>query len=251
MYTRCPGCHTVYQLNAALLASGAGRYRCGQCGKEGNALECLFDEWPEPGATEPAIDSLQTQQLSLNLDATARSLRDPAATEPPEPIPIAMPPGRAGRGTWLRPAWAIGLALILLIIAIQWLRFLNEPLSAQSRSADEQRGMAAGAEQPPGGSGWIHLVSRELRSHPTLPGTLQLTATIVNRADGPQPYPLISVTLLDAAGQPVHRQRFAPADYLPEGAADEDGMAPEAYLPLTLEFDDPGRQAVGFELEFE
>ena len=110
---------------------------------------------------------------------------------------------------------------------------------------------ASGAERPTGNFEWIHLVSRELRSHPTLPGTLQLTATIVNRAERPQPYPLISLKLLDAAGQPVHQQYFAPADYLPAGAGGEDGMAPEAYLPLTLEFDDPGLQAVGFELEFE
>ena len=43
MYTRCPGCHTVHPVNAALLASGGGRYRCGKCNKVNNALEALFD----------------------------------------------------------------------------------------------------------------------------------------------------------------------------------------------------------------
>jgi len=28
-------------------------------------------------------------------------------------------------------------------------------------------------------------------------------------------------------------------------------MAPQAYLPLTLELPDPGLQAVGFELQFQ
>jgi hypothetical protein len=101
----------------------------------------------------------------------------------------------------------------------------------------------------------IHLVSRELRSHPSQPGRLRLSATIVNRAPRAQPWPDLEVTLLDAAGQAVTQQRFSPEDYLardslPDSAAAGKGMAPQAYLPLVLELEDPGRQAVGFELEF-
>ena len=96
----------------------------------------------------------------------------------------------------------------------------------------------------------IHLVSRELRSHPTVPGQLRLSATIVNRAARAQPWPDLEITLLDAAGQQVARVRFSPADYLSSGSAVEAGMTPQAYLPLVLDLDDPGRQAVGFELEF-
>jgi hypothetical protein len=96
----------------------------------------------------------------------------------------------------------------------------------------------------------IHLVNRELRSHPIIPGRLRLSATIVNRAQRSQPYPDIEVALLDSAGQVVLRERFTPSDYLAAGSAADGGMTPQAYLPLTLELADPGAQAVGFELQF-
>ena len=54
MFTRCPGCHTVHPVNAALLARGGGRYRCGKCNRAGNALDALFDDWPEAGEAPPA-----------------------------------------------------------------------------------------------------------------------------------------------------------------------------------------------------
>ena len=89
-----------------------------------------------------------------------------------------------------------------------------------------------------------------MRTHPSLPGILQLTATIVNRAPRVQPYPDLEVILLDASGQPINESRFAPSDYLAEGTAADSGMTPQAYLPLVLELPDPGNEAVGFELNF-
>ena len=43
---------------------------------------------------------------------------------------------------------------------------------------------------------------------------------------------------------------FSPPDYLAEGASRDSGMTPQAYLPLVLDLPDPGREAVGFELNF-
>jgi len=97
----------------------------------------------------------------------------------------------------------------------------------------------------------IHLVNRELRSHPTLPGHLRLGATIVNRAPQAQPYPDIAVSLLDSAGRVVSRQRFTASDYLAGNPGSDARMQPQAYLPLVLDLDDPGTRAVGFELQFE
>ena len=97
---------------------------------------------------------------------------------------------------------------------------------------------------------YIHLVSRDLRTHPTRPGALQLSATIVNRAARTQPYPVLEVSLLDASGDELARRRFEPQDYLARGIPSDSGMTPQAYLPLVLDLDDPGAQAVGFEINF-
>jgi hypothetical protein len=96
----------------------------------------------------------------------------------------------------------------------------------------------------------IQLVGRELTSHPVQADTLRLTATIVNRAPEIQPYPDLEVILMDAGGQVVSRLRLSPSDYLAEGSSKDSGMTPQAYLPLVLDLPDPGREAVGFELNF-
>ena len=96
----------------------------------------------------------------------------------------------------------------------------------------------------------IELVSRDMRSHPVQPGVLRLSATIVNRASRAQAYPRLEVIMTDAAGQTLVKQNFDPETYLARDADIEAGMSPEAYLPVTLDLDDPGDQAVGFELHF-
>ena len=167
--------------------------------------------------------------------------------------PAAALAGRPAARVLLRTAWITGAVLILVVIAWQWAEFRGEPLlqKAGLESAIQRLGLEApSAEQPFRDLESIHLLSRELRSHPVVPGRLRLSATIVNTAQRSQPYPDIEVALLDPAGQVVLRERFTPSDYLAAGSARDSGMTPQAYLPLTLELADPGAQAVGFELEF-
>jgi predicted Zn finger-like uncharacterized protein len=252
VYTRCPGCHTVHPVNAALLASGAGRYRCGKCNKLNNALESLFDEWPRAGARAPAADDIPVLGLSLDLERAAQSSQVGAAEGADVELEAAQT-GRPAARALLRAAWITAAVLILLAIAWQWAEFRSEPLlqNAAVESAEQRLGLKAQPpEQPFRDLESIHLVNRELRSHPAVPGRLRLSATIVNRAQQNQPYPEIEVALLDSSGQVVLRERFAPSDYLAAGSANDGGMAPQAYLPLTLELADPGAQAVGFELQF-
>ena len=63
-------------------------------------------------------------------------------------------------------------------------------------------------------------------------------------------HPKIEVTLFGAGGERVSSVRFEPEDYLAAGSDHRRGMTPQAYLPLTLDFDDPGSTAVGFEIDF-
>jgi predicted Zn finger-like uncharacterized protein len=266
VFTRCPGCHTVHPVNAALLASGGGRYRCGKCNKVSNALDALFDAWPAAGARAPVVGQLPVLGLSLDLQAAARSRRSAEGSGEGQSDGQAADEAweeRRGAGPrWLvRLTWITAALVLAVAVAFQVAEFQGEPLleRASVRSAMERLGL----REPPAAAPFrdlerIHVVSRELRSHPTLPGRLRLSATIVNRAAQPQPWPDLEITLLDAAGQQVTRKRFSPADYLAKGSAAgraagraaDGGMAPQAYLPLVLDLDDPGRLAVGFELEF-
>lgn len=253
MFTRCKGCHTVHPVNARLLAQGNGQYRCGKCKKPGNALECLFDEWPAAGTRPPPTGAVPVLGLPLDLqDAEKTRLNPEEALLAGEADEESAQTGRPGR-IWLRATW-ITLAIALAIITTFKLAdFYEQPLLELPavQTAIVRLGIKdAPAEQPFRDLQQIHLVSRELRTHPSRPGILQLTATIVNRAPRVQPYPDLEVILLDASGQPINETRFTPSDYLAEGTATDPGMTPQAYLPLVLELPDPGNEAVGFELNF-
>jgi predicted Zn finger-like uncharacterized protein len=244
MYTRCKGCHTVHPVNASLLATAGGKFRCGKCKKTGNALEALFDEWPQAGDRPTAPGPIP--DLGLTIDLAGAKASQSGEDESAENEP-------AGRKSLMRFAWVTMALVVIIAVTIKLADYFDQPLlevpAIQSaanwlgfqapRSAEVFRDLAQ-----------IHLVNRDLRSHPFEADMLQLTATIVNRASTPQPYPDLEIILLDASGQPVSRSLFRPADYLAEDASTTGGMTPQAYLPLVLDLPDPGQVAVGFELNF-
>jgi hypothetical protein len=191
--------------------------------------------------------------MPLDLERAAQSRMTPdeaALTGEGAPEPAASVPPRR----WpLRAAWVFAAMVLAVIIAFKLAEFNGHPLLEPS---DVQSTLTwLGLREPEAAEPFrdleqIQLVSRELRGHPTQPGMLQLNATIVNLATRSQPYPVLEVTLLDAAGLPLAQQRFDPSDYLAEGADKAADMTPQAYLPLTLDLADPGAPAVGFELQF-
>jgi predicted Zn finger-like uncharacterized protein len=249
MFTRCNGCHTVHPLNAAILAGAGGRYRCSKCNKVNQALDNLFDNWPEPGDKPPAVGELPVLGATLDLDAAVRTRREP------------LEAGLSGEGEeiehgnshWLRFSW-IALGVVALAFALFWLAdFYGNPIS--ERPVVRKALMKIGLVDTPRQRVFrdlerIHLVNRELRAIPGSNSLLQLDATIVNRADRRQPYPVLEVILINGVGQVVSRSRFAPRDYLSSGSDVTAGMTPGAYLPFSVQVDDPGKRAVGFELEF-
>lgn len=241
----------MHPVNAALLAAGGGRYRCSKCNKVNDALESLFDLWPAAGEPAPKPGDLPVLGLPLDLEAAAKSRRN----GPEASVDGGDEPPNDHRWTRLlvRLGWVVGAVVIAVVVVFQVAEFQGGPLL--ERPAVQSALERVGLREPPPAEpfrdlGRIHLVSRELRSHPARSGWLRLNATIVNRAPRSQPWPDLEITLLDAVGSVVTQRRFEPADYLAEGSDLSRGMAPQAYLPLTVELEDPGRRAVGFELEF-
>jgi hypothetical protein len=224
-------------VNAALLALDGGKYRCGKCRKMGKALDSLFDEWPAAGERPPARGEPPVLGISIDLDKARKSRLTsddaaPGGDASTAPVAPANARGKRARFTWI--AMVLVIAAILSFKLYEIRPGMHKPLSGQVFRDLSQ----------------IQLVSRELTNHPVQADTLRLTATIVNRAPEIQPYPDLEVILLDLGGQAVSRLRLSPSDYLAEGSSKDSGMTPQAYLPLVLDLPDPGREAVGFELNF-
>lgn len=243
MFTRCQACHTVHPVNAAVLAQGGGRYRCGKCHKTANALEALFDEWPQTRQQGAPAGDLPELGLALSLGPG----KEPQARTTSEETDLSQ------RRPLQRAVWIIAALVLTVVITLNLARFLQQPLIDTSwlQSTLVRLGVKPA---PPQASfralDQIKLLSRELKAHPLRPGVLVLTATIVNRAAQNQAYPDIDVTLLDSHSRQLARQVFKPSDYLAQGSDLRSGMTPQAYLTLSLEMPDPGDGATGFELQF-
>ena len=253
MFTRCTACHTVHPVNASLLARGGGKYRCGKCKKLCNALDALFDEWPAAGDRPPASGELPVLGMPIDLDE-ARKTRltpDEAALHGDADADSEVP-ARSGKKL-VRLTWVTMVLLVAVIVTFKLAEFYETPLLELPavQSVKSRLGIPdPAAGQPFRDSQKIHLVSRKLISHPFQADMLRLSATIVNQAPETQPYPDLEVILFDASGEPMSKLLFSPVDYLAEGASRDSGMTPQAYLPLALDLPDPGREAVGFELNF-
>ena len=253
MYTRCPGCHTVHPVNASLLAQGTGKYRCGKCKKQCNALDSLFDEWPAAGVKPPRAGELPVLGLAINLEEARKARLTPDEAGLSGQADSETETASGSRSGLVRSTWVTIAIVLAMVVTFELSDFYQQSLLEIPlvRSVAIRLGLQdPTGEQPYRDLSKIHLVSRELTSHTSRADMLRLTATIVNRARQTQPFPDLEVVLLDVNGEPLSRFRFSPSDYLASDAPGDSGMTPEAYLPLVLDLPDPGREAVGFELDF-
>jgi len=242
MFTRCPQCKIVHPLKAALVSHARGLVQCGECGRTFSALSFLFDDWPSGQAHGPARGPNAAPPV---LRITTKTGAKATASDHDQPADDESKPKQL--------AWGLATALLVLLTMANTAWTFREPLmenptvGAWLKQAGwwqaEPQGLLKDPQQ-------VQLVSRDMHTHPTRSGILVLSLTFVNLAQYSQEFPLLEVTLLDAANQPVARRQLQPADYLRPGADINSGLAKDVYLPVLLELGDPGEQAVGFEIRF-
>lgn len=243
MYTRCQACHTVHPLNAELLARGGGKFRCSKCHKVSNALEALFDQWPE--ASQQGVQPGDLPELGIALSLDEAVPLDDASADPVS--------DRPAKSIWMGVLWKVAAVVLTLTIGFNLARFFQ--LAVLEHPMLQPVLISLGITQaevvaPGRNPDRIELLGRTMKPHPARPGVLLLTATIVNRSATRQSYPEVDVTLLDIRGRHLARKLFKPGDYLSSTAELRTGMAPQGHLTFSLEMLDPGAQAQGFELQF-
>jgi len=80
-------------------------------------------------------------------------------------------------------------------------------------------------------------------------GNLKIAARIRNKGPRPLPLPHVQVQLKDRWESTIGSRVFAPAEYLPRGAALHRRIGTGQVMLATLDIFDPGPQAYGFELD--
>jgi predicted Zn finger-like uncharacterized protein len=86
-------------------------------------------------------------------------------------------------------------------------------------------------------------------SDPATPGTLKVRASITNRADFAQPYPLLKLVLEDRWGDQVRAREFEPTEYLDPGTAADRLLGPQQQTSAIINIVDPGPDAEGFRFD--
>jgi hypothetical protein len=247
MYTQCPHCLCVYEPTPYQLARGRGKLVCGGCEREFDALERL-SEHPIHAAADPVPSSATPPRLQPDHSPEQGSLFDPPRPESPTFV--------ARRGSSVRPRsdapWWIGSLVLALLLGAQAVLAQRAELARDPvwRPILMRACATLGCSLPAWRDGSsLHLLARDVRPHPSVPDAMMISASFRNDAPWPQAWPLLQVSLADLEGRPVALRRFRPDEYL--GAAPrEDTLAPGQSATLTLEVQDPGKQAVAFSFEF-
>jgi hypothetical protein len=166
----------------------------------------------------------------------------PVFVRPKEHVPIP-------RSLWL--AWAtVPLLLLLLLLQVGVADRARLAADRDWRPRIVALCGVLGCDVPP----WrepaaLHLTSRELRPHPSVPGVLVVSATFRNDAPFAQPWPQLQLSLQNIDGESLGLRRFAPREYL--GAAPATAMINAGQsASIRVEILDPGRRAVAFGFEF-
>jgi predicted Zn finger-like uncharacterized protein len=166
-------------------------------------------------------------------------LRQRQGEEPAEPASRTM-----------QLAWGGGAAVLALLLIGQMLHENRAWIAAHGPLRGPLQGVyaALGVKvQPPANLSAYQLRQWGVTGDPNAAGTLRVRASILNTSALLQPYPLLRVTLANRFGTHVGARDFEPAEYL--GRPTARLMTPGERADATLDIQDPGKDAEGFEID--
>lgn len=251
MFTRCPACQAVYELQAKVLAEAAGVVRCGNCGKTFNSLSELFEHHPdqstEPlrgGGMPPMLEHPDMVQAELPVEYFEDADDEPEDTSAVEPLPgfeSELPD--ENRRRWLWPA--ISAALLALLVIQLW-AFWQTPGSPIAHWLGSSAQPDAGLDPNEA----IQIVSRDLHPHPSLDDAVVISASLHNQADTAVPFPIVEVRFFDASQQVLGVRRLQPEEYVRDAEVIERGLPAGVVMPVLLEFVVGTSDPAGFQMRF-
>jgi predicted Zn finger-like uncharacterized protein len=260
MQTRCPECHTVFQVEPQVLEIAEGRVRCARCQCVFDAHEHLFEE-NEHAVEEfiPTLDDIITEgeappeREALDSGESGETTQNATSLFHPE---LWQERGEERRGMRWFKRTLMGLMILLAALGLvaQLAYAFRDTLAVMPQTAELTRELCNRAEPwceiPPRRQlEAITLASRHVVSHPNVEDALVISATFRNDAEFAQAYPSLLVSMSNVRGETVASRHFKPADYLDEERLDGD-MTPGESVSFSVEVADPGSDAVAFELNF-
>jgi len=258
MYTQCSTCLTIYQINADIVAKSRGKVRCAQCSTIFDSLRTLSEQPPDEldGQLQPHTVEVTPPQLQIAVKRPSSpqanlftsSKLSPHFSITPEFV--TPPKSQQKFRPWM---WITTNIILLLGFAGQFAYAKREWLLSnhQTRLWMDQICHFFQCQLPLSKDlAYMHLLSRDIRPHPSVSDALIISATLHNAAPFTQVFPEIEVTLSDLDDKILGKRRFRSADYISDPNLRENGMAPNVSVALSLEIVEPAQHAVAFEFAF-
>lgn len=203
----------------------------------------------DPLFMRPATEIVAAEDILTQLEESPQ-LAPQDAADPPAEETAATSDFTAPRRSidW---RWAVGCAVLLLLLAVQVLHINRDALATGNRTGPLLRSLyeRLGAPIAPH---W-DVAAYEVRQQGAVGAAdaaapLTLRASIINRGERTQPLPLLRVTLQDRFGNHVALRDLQPREYLPtpQSAA---LLGPGQRVDAEVAMADPGGKAVGFEID--
>jgi predicted Zn finger-like uncharacterized protein len=250
LYTRCPGCTTIFRVTEAQLALRDGQVRCGHCRTVFNGREQLISLAPAADA-EQEYDELAQGPPTVTL-RSARALDPPPPPEAPVPEPGEV--DYENRFAWDREKprrahtglYAALVPILLLALVLQAVFHFRDVIAANwpgSKPLLVRACAVAGCEiRPLNDVNALAIDGTELLSDPAHQGLLILTATLRNRARYAIDYPYLELSLTgvqESTGKVpiVARRVLAPADYAGGTTDLAAGMPPNREMQVKVFID--------------
>ena len=170
-----------------------------------------------------------------------------------EELQQALEPGR-GKKVFF---WLLGILVLISVLAAQALYFYRTPLSQHT----ELRPVIATlckmlrCELPlrndiGEGLQTLGMIQRSISIDPEHADRLRIQATIFNKAEYAQVFPIVEVSLLNEVGKVLAMRRFMPKDYIQDATQISKGIGAKSIHEINIEVVKPSVPVIAYQFDF-
>lgn len=203
-----------------------------------------------PGANAHADDDAEADDAGVATAPTASAAASRARGTRAMPSFVRR---NADAPTGPRERWVpVAIAALAALLALQLLLADRARLAGDARWRPVLQTLCAalGCDLPPWREpGAFTLLQRDVRQHPSLPGTLRVSATFRNDARWSQPWPRLTLTLSDGNGRAAGERSFRAEEYL-GGAPDQPELASGESATVAMDIVEPAPGIVAYDFGF-
>ncbi len=254
MNTRCPRCRTTFAVSDTQLEARGGVVRCGHCGQvfraDHHRVRAL-PATPRPAQERPRRTQVQEAQTAPKHATAGAGTRSVAPAERHLPTIDELLFGRT-RARTRTAFWVLGNLIAATALLAQVIYFhANEIVNWDPATRPYLESACVFLHctvEARVDTGLIEITASSVAPHSRYTNALRLRATMINRADFAQPYPLMEVTITNHHGTVMGRRVFPPDMYLAGQTGLPTTMIPNLVVRAGLEFTSPSKRADGYEI---